>query len=178
AFIAMELVEGEDLSARIRRGAIPLKEALSLARQIADALATAHDAGIVHRDLKPANIKITDDGVAKVLDFGLAKGASGDTSADDSAATTMSPAVTAMGLILGTAAYMAPEQAKGKPVDRRADAWAFGVVLYEMLSGANLFSRDDVTDTLAAVLTYEPDLSKLPPDTPAAVRRLIERCLV
>jgi WD40 repeat protein len=179
AFIAMELVEGEDLSARIRRGAIPVAEALPLARQIADALAAAHDAGIVHRDLKPGNIKVTDDGDVKVLDFGLAKGAGPEmSSAGDSGATMTSPAKTAIGQILGTASYMSPEQAKGKPVDRRADVWAFGVVLYEMLTGTFLFGRDDVTDTLAAVLTYEPDLSKLPAATPAAVRRLIEHCLV
>jgi Tol biopolymer transport system component len=175
----MELVEGEDLSTRLNRGAIPLTEALRLARQIADALAAAHDAGIVHRDLKPANIKITDDGDVKVLDFGLAKGSGVETSsAGDSGATMTSPARTALGLILGTASYMAPEQAKGKTVDRRADVWAFGVVFYEMLTGTRLFGREEVTDTLAAVLTYEPDLSKLPPATPAPVRRLIERCLV
>ena len=179
AFIAMELVEGEDLSARIRHGAIPVAEALQLARQIADALAVAHDAGIVHRDLKPANIKVTDDGDVKVLDFGLAKGSGAEaTSAVDSGATMTSPAMTAVGQILGTASYMSPEQAKGKHVDRRTDVWAFGVVLFEMLTGTFLFGREDVTDTLAAVLTYEPDVSKLPAATPAPIRRLIERCLV
>ena len=177
AFIAMELVQGEDLSARIRRGAVPLAEALPLARQVADALAVAHDAGIVHRDLKPANIKVTDDEVVKVLDFGLAKGAADARSSNDSAATMTSPAMTAMGLILGTASYMSPEQAKGKPVDRRADAWAFGVVLYEMLTGTFLFGREDITDTLAAVLTYEPDLTKLPPTTPEQIKRLLAHCL-
>jgi Tol biopolymer transport system component len=179
AYIAMELVEGEDLSARIRRGAIPVPDALQLARQIADALAIAHDAGIVHRDLKPGNIKITEDGDAKVLDFGLAKGTAADvSSAGESGATMTSPAKTAMGVILGTASYMSPEQARGKTVDRRTDVWAFGVVLYEMLTGIVLFGREEVTDTLAAVLTYEPDLSKLPSSTPPAVRRLIEHCLV
>src|SRR5688572_14351931 len=177
AFIAMELVQGEDLSARIHRGPLPIAEALGFARQIADALATAHDAGIVHRDLKPANIKITDDDVVKVLDFGLAKGTAETSLSGDSAATRTSPAMTAMGLILGTASYMSPEQAKGKPVDRRADVWAFGVVLYEMLTGAFLFGREDITDTLAAVLTHEPDLAKLPPATPAAIRRLLAHCL-
>jgi hypothetical protein len=182
AFIAMELVDGEDLSRHLTRGALSVREALSIARQLADALAAAHDAGIVHRDLKPANIKIRDDGVVKVLDFGLAKalggnGPSATPDAEDSPTMT-SPAMTAMGLVLGTAAYMAPEQARGKSIDRRADVWAFGVVLYEMLTGVRLFGRDDVTDTLAAVLTVEPDLSKLPHDTPAAARRLVERCLV
>ena len=190
AFIAMELVEGQDLSAMIgalqdqgalRPQGMSLAVALPIARQIADALATAHDAGIVHRDLKPANIKITDDSVVKVLDFGLAKALSSDdasATSDAAAATMTSPAMTAIGLILGTAAYMSPEQAKGRPVDRRADVWAFGVVLYEMLTGAPLFGREDLTETLAAVLTHEPDLSKLPPATPLPIRRLIERCLV
>ncbi len=178
AYIAMEFVDGEDLAARIGRGAVPIPEALPIARQIADALAAAHDAGIVHRDLKPANIKVRDDGTVKVLDFGLAKGAAGEmSSAGDSAATRTSPAMTAMGLILGTASYMSPEQAKGKPVDRRADVWAFGVVLYEMLTGTFLFGREDITDTLAAVLTYEPDLTKLPASTPPAIRRLLTHCL-
>jgi hypothetical protein len=180
AFIAMEFVDGEDLSARIRRGPMPLAEALPIARQIADALATAHDAGIVHRDLKPANVRVTEDGVVKVLDFGLARAAAGDDASVTSkaAATMTSPAMTAMGLVLGTAAYMAAEQAKGRPIDRRADVWAFGVVLYEMLTGTILFGRDDITETLAAVLTHTPDWSKLPATTPAAVRQLIERCLV
>ena len=178
AYIAMEFVDGEDLAARIARGAVPLSEALALARQIADALAAAHEAGIVHRDLKPANIKVRDDGTVKVLDFGLAKGTAADgSSSGDSTATRTSPAMTAMGLILGTASYMSPEQAKGKPVDRRADVWAFGVVLYEMLTGAFLFGREDVTDTLAAVLTYEPDLTKLPGSTPTAIKRLLHHCL-
>jgi serine/threonine protein kinase len=178
AFIAMEFVAGEDLAARISRGAMPWREVMPLARQIADALAAAHDAGIVHRDLKPANIRVRDDGTVKVLDFGLAKGAPHDTSSNsDSAATRTSPAMTAMGLILGTAAYMSPEQARGRPVDRRADVWAFGVVVYEMLTAAFLFGRDDVTETLAAVLTHEPDLSKLPPDVPSSIRRMLTRCL-
>ena len=184
AFIAMELVAGEDLSVRMRRGAIPVNEALRIARQVADALAAAHEAGIIHRDLKPANIKVTDEGVVKVLDFGLAKDASegtgqaGGTEGPTEKATMTSPAMTAMGLILGTASYMAPEQAKGKPVDRRADVWAFGVVLHEMLTGQLLFGREDVTETLAAVLTHEPDTSKLPATTPASVKRLVEHCLV
>jgi eukaryotic-like serine/threonine-protein kinase len=177
AYIAMELVDGDDLAARIAGGAIPVSEALSIARQIADALATAHEAGIVHRDLKPANIKVRDDGTVKVLDFGLAKGTPDGSSGGDSAATRTSPAMTAMGVILGTASYMSPEQAKGKAVDRRADVWAFGVVLYEMLTGRFLFGREDVTDTLAAVLTHEPDLTKLPASTPPAIKRLLLHCL-
>ena len=162
---------------------MPWREAMPIARQIADALAAAHDAGIVHRDLKPANIKVRDDGTVKVLDFGLAKGAcrrdaeGRSNGAELATATMTSPAMTAMGMILGTAAYMSPEQAKGRPVDRRADVWAFGVVLYEMLTGAYLFGRDGVTETLAAVLTHEPDLTKLPADTPPSVRRLLARCL-
>ena len=180
--LVMELVGGEDLSQRLAQGALPIAESLSIARQIADALETAHDAGIVHRDLKPANIKVRDDGTVKVLDFGLAKAMSSDTSdagsvASGTAATMTSPAMTALGMILGTAAYMSPEQAKGKPVDRRADVWAFGVVLYEMLTGRRLFGRDDVSDTLAAVLTSEPDLAQLPAATPQQIRRLLARCL-
>ena len=176
-FIAMELVSGQDLSDRIRKGAIPIGEALPIARQIADALSAAHDAGLVHRDLKPANIKVTEDGVVKVLDFGLAKGTVA--AADDlsSSETMTSPAMTAMGVILGTAAYMSPEQAKGKPVDRRADVWSFGVVFYEMLTGAPLFRREDVADTLAAILTHEPDFTRLSSSTPPAIRRLLAHCL-
>ena len=178
--IVMELIEGEDLSQRIARGALPLDEALAIARQIADALESAHDSGIVHRDLKPANIKVRGDGTVKVLDFGLAKAVeqSQTPGSRPSLATLTSPAMmTGAGMILGTAAYMAPEQAKGRPVDRRADIWAFGVVLYEMLFGAPLFAREDVSETLAAVLTSAPDLQRLPPSTPDRVRRLLARCL-
>jgi Tol biopolymer transport system component len=176
--LVMELVEGADL-----RGPLPIEEAIPIARQIALGLEAAHERGIVHRDLKPANIKITPAGVVKILDFGLAKSA-GEFSAASAAGTspTMSPtlslAMTQAGMILGTAAYMSPEQARGKPVDKRADIWAFGVVFYEMLTGQQLFGGGEtVTDTLASVVKDVPDLSNLPADTPAYIRRLLERCL-
>jgi dipeptidyl aminopeptidase/acylaminoacyl peptidase len=185
--LVMELVDGEDLAQRIARAALPLDEALPIARQIAEALEAAHDAGIIHRDLKPANIKVRPDGTVKVLDFGLAKsgalgalgapGALGAGATGAAGATVTSPAVTMQGVILGTAAYMAPEQAKGKPVDKRADIWAFGCVLYEMLTGRRAFEGEDVTDTIAAVVTKEPDWSRLPGSTPEAVARLLRRCL-
>jgi hypothetical protein len=179
--LVMELVDGEDLSIRIARGALPLEEALPIARQIAEALEAAHDAGIIHRDLKPANIKVRPDGTVKVLDFGIAKsgapGALGAPGASGEGATITSPAVTMQGVILGTAAYMAPEQAKGKPVDKRADIWAFGCVLYEMLTGRRAFEGEDVTDTIAAVVTKEPDWSRLPGSIPQGVERLLRRCL-
>jgi Tol biopolymer transport system component len=178
--IVMELVDGDDLSQRIARGPIPLDEALPLARQIALALEAAHDAGIIHRDLKPANIKVRPDGTAKVLDFGLAKGLGADASAS-AASLANSPTLTArateLGVVLGTAAYMAPEQAKGRVVDRRADVWAFGVVLYEMLAGRRAFGGDDVTEVMAAVIRDTPDPGALPAATPPAVRRLLRRCL-
>jgi predicted Ser/Thr protein kinase len=178
--LVMELVEGEDLSKRIAEGAIPLNEALPIAKQIAEALEAAHEQGIVHRDLKPANIKVRDDGTVKVLDFGLAKGSGlGDRGSGDLAnsPTITSPAMTMQGVILGTAAYMSPEQAKGKTVDRRADVWAFGAVLYEMLSGARAFKGDDVTDIITSVMRDTPDWTKLPNDTPAVIRTLLRRCL-
>ncbi|HSN55133.1 MAG TPA: protein kinase, partial [Candidatus Sulfomarinibacteraceae bacterium] len=177
-FLVMELVEGEDLSERIRRGPLPVDEAIPIALQIAEALEAAHEAGIVHRDLKPANIKITEDGTVKVLDFGLAK--AWETEASDSS-LSLSPTVTRHatleGVILGTAAYMSPEQARGRKVDRRADIWSFGVVLWEMLTGRKLFEGDTVSDVLASVLKEAPDLDALPHDTPVAVRRLLARCL-
>ncbi len=177
-FLVMELVEGEDLSARISRGPIPVDEAIPIALQIAEALEAAHEAGIVHRDLKPANIKLTDEGVIKVLDFGLAKAweaEGGD--ANSSLSPTLTRHATIEGVILGTAAYMSPEQARGKPVDKRADIWAFGVVLWEMLTGRRLFSGETVSDVLAAVLKNEPEWIALPKNVGPATRRLLERCL-
>ncbi|HVQ16924.1 MAG TPA: protein kinase [Vicinamibacterales bacterium] len=181
--LVMELVEGDDLSQRIARGAIPLDEALAIARQIAEALEAAHEQGIIHRDLKPANIKVRADGTVKVLDFGLAKAmapvsASGSVAVLANSPTITSPvAMTAAGIILGTAAYMSPEQAKGRAADRRSDVWAFGVVLYEMLTGQRLFKGDDVSETLASVLTRQPDWTILPAASPPLIRRLLRRCL-
>ena len=177
--LVMELVEGEDLSLLIARGALPLDEALPIARQIADALEAAHEQGIVHRDLKPANVKVRTDGTAKVLDFGLAKALDPAGTSSNSAmnSPTLTAHATELGVILGTAAYMAPEQARGKAVDRRADIWAFGVVLYEMLTGRRMFEGDHTSDVLAAVLRQEIDWTALPADTPPGVRQLLERCL-
>ncbi|MCM2257765.1 MAG: protein kinase, partial [Vicinamibacteria bacterium] len=174
---------GEDLSQRVKRGAIPVDEALQVAKQIAEALEEAHEKGIVHRDLKPANVKLTADGKVKVLDFGLAKAFAGDPmSQSGSHDLSQSPTLagvagTQAGIILGTAAYMSPEQARGKAVDRRADIWAFGVVLFEMLTGDRLFQGETVSDTLAAVLKTDPDWARLPADLPPAVLRLLKRCL-
>jgi eukaryotic-like serine/threonine-protein kinase len=172
--LVMELVEGPTLAERIARGAIPLDEAMGLARQIADGLSAAHEKGIVHRDLKPANIKITPDGTIKILDFGLAKsdgpwgaGSSGDD------APTLTVASTGAGVILGTAAYMSPEQARGQQVDRRADVWAFGAIVYEMVAGSRLFSGETITDVLASVVRHDPDVSAVPKN----VQRLLRRCL-
>jgi len=182
--LVMELVEGPTLAERLEQGAIPVDECLSIARQVAEALEEAHDKGIIHRDLKPQNVKASREGKTKVLDFGLAKamdptvGASGAASASQLAASpTLTLGATQMGVVLGTAAYMAPEQAKGLAVDKRADIWAFGVVLYEMLTGARLFDAPTVPETLAQVLTRAPDLGALPASTPAAIRRLLRRCL-
>jgi Tol biopolymer transport system component len=179
--IVMELVEGEDLSAQIARGPIPLPGALPIAKQIADALEAAHEQGIVHRDLKPANIKIRRDGTVKVLDFGLAKLSSYEDGAAPGFGAAHSPTFTAgtqMGVILGTAAYMSPEQARGKAVDKRADIWAFGVVLHEMLTGRRMFDGESVPETLGLIFAREPDLAALPAATPAIIRGLIARCLV
>jgi eukaryotic-like serine/threonine-protein kinase len=173
--LVMELVEGPTLADRIAQGPIPLDEALSIAKQIAEALEAAHEHGIVHRDLKPANIKVRDDGTVKVLDFGLAKLVDPVAASSDIAnsPTLTSPSMTRQGVILGTAAYMAPEQARGKAVDKRADIWAFGVVLFEMLTGCRLFASDDVTDTIAAIVKTQPDFSQVP----VSVRRLLSKCL-
>jgi serine/threonine protein kinase len=178
--LVMELVEGEDLSQRIARGAIPLDEVLPIAKQIADALEAAHEQGIIHRDLKPANIKVRADGTVKVLDFGLAKAmdpAVGSSPNMSMSPTITTPAMTQAGIILGTAVYMSPEQSKVWSTDRRSDVWAFGCLLYEMLTGARAFQGDDVSDTLAAVLRGEPNWTKLPARTPPLIRRLLRRCL-
>src|SRR5271170_7270730 len=176
--LVMELVEGPTLADRITSGAMPSDEVLPIAKQICEALEYAHERGIVHRDLKPANVKVTADDAVKVLDFGLAMAIEGDAASIDIATSpTMSRMATLAGVLLGTGAYMSPEQAKGKSVDRRADIWAFGCVLYEMLSGKMAFSGETVTDTLASVIKEEPDWSQLPIATPVRVRVLLQRCL-
>src|SRR5262245_6132094 len=195
--LVMELVEGDDLSQRIARGRIPLDEALPIARQIAGALEAAHEQHIIHRDLKPANIKVRPDGTVKVLDFGLAKALAPEGAGSMSASGSMSPTITTpapfdfrsgwpepgrgpmtqAGMILGTAAYMSPEQAKGRAVDKRSDVWAFGVVLYEMLTGKRAFDGEDVSETLAGILMKEPDWTAVPATVPAAVATVMRRCL-
>jgi serine/threonine-protein kinase len=190
--LVLELVEGETLAERLARGPVAVEEAVVLARQLAEALDYAHEHGVLHRDLKPANLKVTPDGQLKVLDFGLAKGlaslaqapGSGRRAAGapgsverDELPTITSPAFTQAGMLIGTAAYMAPEQARGKSVDKRADIWAFGCVLYELLTGRRAFEGETISDTLAAVLTREPDWARLPAATPAALRMLLARCL-
>ena len=176
----MELIEGDDLAQRIASGPLPLEESLSYAKQIAEALEAAHEKGIVHRDLKPANVKLTPDGRVKLLDFGLAKIFEADPSSSSPSVThspTLTARATAAGVILGTAAYMSPEQARGKPVDKRTDVWAFGCVLFEMLTGKRAFEGETVSDTLAAILTNEPDWAALPEQTPTKVKRFLRRCL-
>jgi len=177
-FLVLELVEGETLADRIAHGPIPLDEVLEIAKQIAEALEAAHDRGIIHRDLKPANIKITPEEKVKVLDFGLAKIFAeevGNSSVSNS--PTMMSARSMPGVILGTAAYMSPEQARGKTLDKRTDIWAFGAVLFEMLTGRPAFDGETVTDLLGAVVHKEPDWTRLPGQTPASIRRLLRRCL-
>ena len=177
--LVLELVDGEDLAQRIARGAIPLNEALPIAEQIAEALEAAHEQGIIHRDLKPANIRVRPDGTVKVLDFGLAKAMdpAGTSSANAMNSPTLSMHATQAGIILGTAAYMSPEQARGKAVDKRADIWAFGVVLFEMLTGKRAFAGDDVSDTLVSVFRDDPDWSALPAGTPSGVVQALRVCL-
>ena len=178
--LVMELVEGPTLADRLKEGPLPVAEALSIAKQIAEALEAAHEQGIIHRDLKPSNIKGPLDGAVKVLDFGLAKVLERDAAATTVAesAVITSPAMTQMGMILGTAAYMSPEQAKGRDADRRSDVWAFGAIVYEMLTGRRAFEGEDISETFATVLKSDPDWTLLPADVPQAVRTLIERCLV
>src|SRR5262245_31535101 len=174
SYLVMELVDGPTLADRIQQGAIPLDEALTIGRQIGDALEAAHEKGIIHRDLKPANIKVKPDGVVKVLDFGLAKfaeQAAAARSPDES--PTVAMGATVAGYVMGTAAYMAPEQARGKTVDKRADIWAFGAILYEMLTGLRLFEGETISDTLARVLTREPEWEQVP----LKARRLLQSCL-
>jgi len=176
--LVLELVEGETLAERIARGPLPVDEALDFARQIADGLEAAHEKGIVHRDLKPANVKITPQGKVKVLDFGLAKAVAGDPSSPDATQSpTITAAATQAGVIIGTAAYMSPEQARGRAIDKRSDIWAFGAVVYEMLTGKKAFEGETISDTLAAVLRADVDWSALPPETPSPVRRVLRRCL-
>jgi len=172
--LVMELVEGPTLASIIQDGPVPIEEALRIARQICDALEYAHENGVVHRDLKPANIKLTSSGIVKVLDFGLATVCGGPFAAGDASNfPTLTMDATRAGTILGTVAYMSPEQARGKPVDKRADIWAFGVVFFEMLTGSRLFGGETISDTLAAVLTKDPPLEQVP----AGARELLRRCL-
>ena len=177
--LVLELVDGFTLSDRLVGGALPLDEAWPIARQIAEALEAAHDHGIIHRDLKPANVKVRADGTVKVLDFGLAKVFDPTTITSDSSQspTLTSPAETRIGIIMGTAAYMSPEQARGKVVDRRADVWAFGCVVYEMLVGRRAFAGDDISETIARVIEREPDWNALAAVAPRSVVRVVQRCL-
>ena len=181
--LVMEFVDGADLAQRLAHGPIPADETIAIAKQIADAIEAAHEQGIVHRDLKPSNVKVRDDGTVKVLDFGLAKALEGSGAAAHSGSlslspTVASPAMTGIGMVMGTAAYMSPEQAKGKSVDKRADIWSFGVVLYEMLTGQVLFQGETASEVMASVIMHEPDLRALPASVPSSLRWVIARCLV
>ncbi|MDA2939314.1 protein kinase, partial [Acidobacteria bacterium AH-259-A15] len=177
-FLVLELVEGETLAERIAKGPLPAEEALEVCRQIAEGVEAAHEKGVIHRDLKPANVKVTPEGMVKVLDFGLAKALEGETPvADISHSPTLTDAMTRVGVILGTAGYMSPEQAKGKSVDKRADVWALGCVLYELLTGKRAFHGETITETVAKVLESEPDWEALPENTPGNIRTLLHRCL-
>ena len=175
--LVLELVEGPTLADRIAQGPIPVDEALPIAKQIAEALEAAHEAGVIHRDLKPANVKVKDDGTVKVLDFGLAMALDPNPTGDPSLSPTLTAAATQMGVIMGTAAYMSPEQARGKVVDKRVDIWVIGVLMFEMLTGERAFAGDDVSLTLAKVLAQEPAWQSLPDTTPSNVRNALQRCL-
>ena len=175
--LVLELVEGPTLADRIAKGPIPLDEALPIAKQIAEALEAAHEAGVIHRDLKPPNIKVREDGTVKVLDFGLAKALDPNPESDPSQSPTLTAAATQMGVIMGTASYMSPEQARGKSVDKRSDIWAFGCVLYEMLTGRPVIQGELVSDVLAKIIEGRPDLAALPAGVPPPVRQLLRRCL-
>ena len=175
--LVLELVEGPTLADRIKQGPIPLDEALPIAKQIAEALEAAHEASVIHRDLKPANIKVKADGTVKVLDFGLAKALDPNPEGDPSESPTLTAMATQMGVIMGTAAYMSPEQARGKTVDKRADIWSFGAVVFEMLTGSKAFPGDDLTDTIAAVVRGEPAWDSLPGDVPSRLTLALRACL-
>ena len=179
--LVLELVEGPTLADRIAQGPIAVDEALPIAKQITEALEAAHEAAVIHRDLKPANIKVKDDGTVKVLDFGLAKAfepEAGSVGASMSPTISLTAAATQMGMVIGTAAYMAPEQAKGLTVDKRADIWAYGAVLFEMLTGKKLFEAGDVSEMLASVLVKDPDISSMGTHIPDHIRSVVRRCLV
>ena len=177
-FLVLELVPGETLQERVAKGPLPVDEALEVCRQIAEGVEAAHEKGVIHRDLKPANVKVTPEGKVKILDFGLAKAFEAETHVTDiSQSPTLTEEMTRAGVILGTAAYMSPEQAKGKPVDKRADIFAFGAVLYELLTGKRAFQGETITETIAAVLKSEPDWEELPAITPWRIRDLLRRCL-
>jgi len=177
-FLVLELVPGETLAERVAKGPLPVEEALEVCRQIAEGVEAAHERGVIHRDLKPANVKVTPEGKVKILDFGLAKAFEDEASVTDiSQSPTLTEEMTRAGVILGTAAYMSPEQARGKPVDKRADIFAFGAVLYELLTGKRTFEGETITETIAAVLKSEPDWDALPGDTPWNIRTLLRRCL-